>query len=466
MDSNNQLLSGLDDLLNEKCAAEKVTGMALMVSKNGEPIYDHFYGYRDIERELPINKDTIFGVASITKSFAALAIMQLVDAKKLSADDLVIKWLPEFKTPNNQYLDQIQVRHFMSHSSGLPGMEAVNRARALSKASDPDGEYLSGQLALLSSGQPIKNVVGLMNAMADMDYELLGPPGTRFNYSNEGFAMLQEIIERASGKPFIKYMNEHILEPLEMSRSIFLTEELQDFDNVTELYAYKHEKDGTFHSPAWWDVGDIYSNGSLKTTAADLMNYLEVYRNNGVVHGRRIISEESLREMTTIQFNTPTGRGYGYGLQIDQQHGIEFIGHGGSIKGVSSHMKVVPSKGISSIVLVNLADVAVEDVLMTALSHIIDIPAPHASHIPTFDVEGEKLQKYVGYYESAEGQKVEFLLEDNQLMMKAQNVKTKMRSYEEDGFISADGEKIKFLHDEHDNVTGAFKGLRFIPKVK
>lgn len=463
---NDQLLSVLDDELNEKCAHALVPGMALMVAREGEPIYENFYGYRDVDRKLPVNQDTIFGVASITKSFAALAIMQLEDAQRLSIDDPVVKWLPEFKTPNNHYLDQIKIKHFMSHTSGLPGMEAVNRARALSKANDPDGDYLSGQLALLSKGQPIKNVVELMNVMAKMDYELLGPPGTQLNYSNESFAMLQEIIERASGKPFIPYMREFILDPLGMDRSVFLTEDLKDFENVTELYAYRHGKEAIFHSPAWWDVGDIYSNGSLKSTAADLMKYLEVYRNNGVVQGHRIISEESLKKMMTVQIKTPTGRGYGYGLQIDKHNGIEFIGHGGSIKGVSSHMKVIPEKGITSIALINLADVAVEELQMNALAHITGISLPDASTISTIKVEKDTLQKYVGHYASAEGQKLNILLENDSLVIEVQNIQTKVRPFENDGFISADGEKIKFLYDEYNHISGVFKGLRFIPKIK
>ena len=104
----------IDQLLIEKCSVVKVPGMALMVAKDGETIYKHFYGYRDVDRELPVDQDTIFGVASITKSLAALAVMQLEDANKLSVDDPVIKWLPEFKTPKNQYRDDIKIKHFFT----------------------------------------------------------------------------------------------------------------------------------------------------------------------------------------------------------------------------------------------------------------------------------------------------------------------------------------------------------------
>src|SRR5699024_1815408 len=113
--------------------------------------------------------------------------------------------------------------------------------------------------------QSVQSVADVMKAMAETDYTVLGAPGEVFNYSNESYAMLQEIIERASGEAFIPYVESHIFNPLQMERSVFLTEDLKRHENVTELYAYTKEKEkSVFHSPAWWDVGNIYSNGSLK----------------------------------------------------------------------------------------------------------------------------------------------------------------------------------------------------------
>lgn len=453
----------IDQLLIEKCSVVKVPGMALMVAKDGETIYKHFYGYRDVDRELPVDQDTIFGVASITKSLAALAVMQLEDANKLSVDDPVIKWLPEFKTPKNQYRDDIKIKHFLSHTSGLPGMNAVNRARALSKAKDPDGEYLSGKEAVALSQEPVRNVVELMNAMAETDYELLGPPGTMFNYSNEGFAMLQEIIERASGKPLIHYMKEHIFEPLGMTRSVFRTAELHTFDNVTELYAYTHGKTDVFHSPFWWDVGDIYTNGSLKTSATDLMRYLEVYRLGGTVNGEKIISEASLKKMMTVHAVTPNGRGYGYGLQIDTHHGIDFIGHGGSIKGVSSHMKVIPKHGLTSVVLINLMEVDSENLLMTALTECLQMPMPDLTTLPSITLDD--LHIYTGTYQSQEGEQLDITMEEDHLVMFTNHLQINLKPIERDRLITPSGDMIVFIRDDEDRIKGVFKGLRYIPKL-
>src|SRR5690625_3456386 len=91
--------AALDGELTKKCERAKIPGMALVVAKEGKPIFEKYYGYRDVERQLEVTSDTVFGVASITKSFAALGIMQLVDQGKLSVDDPVTKWLPELTLP-------------------------------------------------------------------------------------------------------------------------------------------------------------------------------------------------------------------------------------------------------------------------------------------------------------------------------------------------------------------------------
>src|SRR5690625_2551890 len=89
----------LDQVLDEKCQKTKIPGMALIASHHGKRVYEKYYGYRNVEEKLPVTSETVFGVASITKSFASLAIMQLVDKGKLSAHDQVKKWVPQFELP-------------------------------------------------------------------------------------------------------------------------------------------------------------------------------------------------------------------------------------------------------------------------------------------------------------------------------------------------------------------------------
>lgn len=462
-----QIVSMLDEVLTDKCVKANIPGMALIMSQNGHPIYEKYYGYRDVGKKLPVNRDTIFGVASITKSLTALAVMQLEDAGKLSVDDQMIQWLPELQLPNQQYREKVKIHHLLSHTSGLPGMSAVNCARANSILNDPHGEYLSDRLSLLSNYRKIITVKELMEIMGETEYSLLGPPGSIFNYSNESYALLQEIIERASGESFITYVQKNILQPLGMNRSFFLTSDLKNIENVTELYAYRREEDGlsVFHSPAWWDVGDIYSNGSLKTSSLDLIKYLDVFRLGGTVKGEKIISKASVLKMTSAQAIMPTGDRYGYGLKVDCLSGMNIIGHGGSIKGVSSYIKVAKEQDITVSVLINIAEADAESMAFASLNHGLQMPDVIDREFTEYKLSEEQLKSFIGLYQSAEGQKAEILLNDNGIHIKIQKNLVRLKPYTIDSFMTPRGEKIKFIINDIGIVIGLFKGNRFIPKT-
>lgn len=461
MMTQSKQFAALDEELNLKCQKAKIPGMALVVAKEGIPIFEKYYGFRDVEQELEVTSDTVFGVASITKSFAALAIMQLADEDKLSVDDLVTKWLPEFKLPES-YEDQVTIHHLMTHTSGLPGLPAVHQARAQSIKNDPDGEYLFGKLPELED--KVTTVVDLLDLLGKLDYNMLNSPGNAFNYSNECFALLQEIIERASGQTFIEYMDEHILGPLNMEHSTFLTDDLQHMERVTELYAFtQDEKKEVFHSPAWWDVGDIYSNGSLKASVSDLIKYLEVYRLNGTVNGEQIVSESSVEQMMTPQATAPNDHQYGYGLQVHDRFGLRLVGHGGGIKGVSSNMLISKEHGVTVAVLTNIADVAAEDLAMTAMRHVLEVEEVVEGH--HYDISTEVLEQYSGTYESMEGHAFCVTVDGKKLRLDVDHQSTVIDPVEKDGFLTPDGKKVVFLRNELDEVIGIFSGLRYTPKI-
>lgn len=455
-------LEMLDETLTETCHTERIPGMAMIVSQDGANCFEKFYGHRDVERELPVTGDTIFGVASITKSFVALAIMQLDDAGKLTVDDPVVYWLPEFKLPNHEYTKRVTIHHLLTHTSGMPGLDAVNKARAQSMERDPDGAYLFGEIP--STERPVKTVSDVMNSMARTDYKLLGAPGEVFNYSNESYALLQGIIERASGESFITYMASHILHPLQMERSMFLLDDLTQQANVTELYAYTKDKERTvFHSPVWWDVGEIYANGSLKASVRGLMTYLEVYRLGGLVNGKRIVSEKSIQKMLHPQVTLPNGIQYGYGLQLRSESGFRFAGHGGGIKGVSSTIQFAVDEGLTICVLTNIADAPAEDLAMTAMNNLLDAEKPAA--LPEYRMTVEQLHTYAGHYQSQEGKELHAVMDDGKLHMQQEGDLIELRPYAADQFVMPGGKKLIFTVDTKRDVTGVFQGMRWLPKV-
>lgn len=451
----------LDATLHKKCQTDQIPGMALVVSQHGKQVFEKTYGYRDVEKRLPVTIDTVFGVASITKSVVALAIMQLEDAKKLTVEDPVVDWLPELKLPNQTDAEQITIHHLLTHTAGFPGLDAVNQARAESIRCDPDGEYLFEEVP--ETNRPIHTVTDVMKVMEETDYKMLGAPGDVFNYSNESYALLQEIMERASGEDFITYVKSAIFDPLEMNRSMFLTEELAQHDNVTELYAYSKEKEGKFfHSPVWWDVGSIYSNGSLKASARDLMKYLEVYRLDGLVNGKRIVSETGIQKMITPQITLPNGNQYGYGLQVQDKPAIRFVGHGGSIKGVSSNIQYAQEKDLTICVVTNIADVAAADIAFDAMNLLLDRSDEEV--LPEYEMAATQLKAYAGHYQSRENQELDVDFQDNMLFVKWGSNVIPIRPYKMNHFVTEDGKKFIFTANKQNQVTGVFRGMRWIPK--
>lgn len=455
--------SELDAELTAWCKRENIPGMALIATKDGKPIFEKCIGFRDSEQGLPVTPDTVFGVASITKSLTALAVMQLADAEKLSVEDPVVKWLPEFRLLDDTHGNAITIHHLLTHTSGLPGMDAVHRARAASIIEDPDGAEIFDNPGPLEKALTVETLEDVLEVMADTEFQLLAAPGELFNYSNEGYALLQEIIERAGGKPYIKHVQEYILDPIGMDRSVFRTEELQAMTDVTELYAYR-KKPEVFHSQAWWDVGGIYANGSLKSSAADLVKYTEMFRCGGLAGSTGIMSEAGIRKMTTPHVFLPTGKAYGYGLQIDPEQEFRLFGHGGSIKGVSSHMKVAPEAGMTVIVLMNIADAPAEDIAMRTLKRLLGLPVT-AEPLPEYRLASEHLSKYAGHYESAEGQRAEVTLREGVLQLHAGQDSNPIRPVGKHSFVAPGGDRLKFLTDEQGDIKALFKGMRVLSKI-
>src|SRR5204863_9291274 len=158
----------------------------------------------------------------------------------------------------------------------------------------------------------------LIALMARQEWSVLGPPGRVLSYSNEGFVLLAAIVERASGQSFPDYLREHVLDPIGMTRTGLYTRAPPPLEPEVVPFALdsRDGKRDVFASPAWWDQGQMYGNGGLKSTTRDLLRYLELYRDGGVVHGRRLLSAGGVAQMTTPHMPIATGGSYGYGLQI------------------------------------------------------------------------------------------------------------------------------------------------------
>jgi CubicO group peptidase (beta-lactamase class C family) len=269
--------AGLDrafELLRSWVDQGTLPGASALVARRGFVVGRRWFGDAALPpRRRPIGRDTLFAVASVTKPFTATAIMQLAERGALSIDQPVETLLPEFAGPGKE---GITLRHFLSHTSGLPEYADDNeeiRARHLG---------LDAFVRSYCGGQPCF------------------APGSRWSYSNFGFGLAGEIIARRGGLGYHELVAAGILEPLRMSDSYLRPPEsvwgrIAEVSLPTEPRS-DHER---YNSPYFRGLGIPW--GGLYSTPDDLAVFAQAFLEGGAHGGRRILSPASVREMTRNQ---------------------------------------------------------------------------------------------------------------------------------------------------------------------
>ena len=187
----------------ETMAKHAIPAVALAVAEEGTEVFAEGFGVREVGAGGEITPDSIFGVASVTKGFTALAIMQLAEAGKLSVDDLVVRYLPGYRTPDAMGTSATTIHHFLTHTAGLPPL--ASRFFALARAATDD-PFAAPRPAWIAEHAPLDTADDLLAYIAGLDFAPLGAPGECFSYCNEGFALLGAIVERVSGQHYVEYV--------------------------------------------------------------------------------------------------------------------------------------------------------------------------------------------------------------------------------------------------------------------
>lgn len=207
--------------LDQLCAAlfpADEPGAAVLIMKGDNIIFDKGYGIADIDTKIPIDGNTFFNIASVSKQFTAVAILQLAEQGKLSLEDPVSKYFPEFKAP---FWKDIQIKHLLSHSSGVPD----------ARGGIPRELKIKGDEALAMSYLP------------DLDH-LHFQPGTAYEYINPTFVLCGAIVEKVTGQPFVAYVAENIFRPAGMKRTLYFDPAHQELiPNMAHGYEYADVED-------------------------------------------------------------------------------------------------------------------------------------------------------------------------------------------------------------------------------
>lgn len=399
----------IDSIIKAYAAINKFNGTALIHYQN-KNIFERSYGWQDAEKKILNQDQSVYQIASLTKSFTALLIVKLNEEGKLSVKDPISKFIPDYPRGN-----EITIEHLLTHTSGI--YEVLRNK-----------EYFS----LLHTGKSIaKNKELSFFENEPLDFE----PGTQFSYTNSGYILLGIIIEKMTGLSYEDAVRKIILNPLKMSHTGFNYLALKSpYKTVPYSYISKtrQEKTEVWNSTLTGPAGQIYS------TVEDLYNYYIGLRDY------KIVSKEAFKKATT-----PFLSGYGYGWFIDDLYGKKLINHGGNIEGSTSYFAMLPEDDLCIILLNNITSKKLEKAGNTILAALLEqpytLPQPKKEAMLSVDI----LKKYVGDYQLADNSVIHILYENGQLFIQNnKDPKVRMLAEKEDAF---------FLQDDDTEITFILK---------
>ena len=307
------------DLYKRAVEHDHVRGAVLYVARRGEVLLHEAIGLRHHGYRLPMQKDTLFRMASNTKPVVATAIMMLADDGKLTVEDPAAKFLPSF---DNDKSRGITIAQLLSHTSGFRIEPIFYPFKA--------GEEISLQSAVAKFGAE-------------------GPkeaPG-EYSYSNAGYNTLGAIIEVVSGMPLEQFLESRIYDPLGMTDTLN-HEDAAKLDRMATVYRGRRSQDGkTVRFTQGFTPGDgpdfpvIRASGGMISTAVDYAKFLDMFRQGGMANGRRLLKEETVKAMITPRVKTSDAASYGYGWMIGADGSFSHTGSDGTMAWVDPARDVI-----------------------------------------------------------------------------------------------------------------------------
>ena len=416
--SQQSLAAELDKLISPHYKAD-APGATVIVVKDGTTVFRKAYGLADIARKVPLTPETSLRLGSITKQFTAVGILLLAEEGKLSVQDDITKYLPGYPTHGKK----ISIEHLLTHTSGI-----------VSYTGKP------GYVETMARDMPVSAMIdSFKNDPLEFD------PGSRYKYNNSGYFLLGAIIEKVSGQPYAKFLEQRIFLPLQMHQTAY-----EGHERGAGPRALGHSPQDTHFGPSQpLSMTQPYAAGALVSSVDDLARW------DAALSSGKLLKEASWKQATTpYRLSTGKPNTYGYGWDIDKLQGAPMVAHGGAINGFNTFALRLPADQVYVAVLSNTDSGMARSDLVAKKAAALAIGKPYPEY-KKLTLDTVSLDAYAGTYELQElGQRIVRRDKDTLVFERPGRGALPLSAFAQDAFFLPGGlDHVKFSRDAKGAVT-------------
>lgn len=365
-------MKALDARIQELVKKDRLPGVTVCIKGPEGTVFEQAYGYRNAALNVQTDLNTMFGIASMSKSITCLALSILESEGKLSWNDPVYKYFPEFRVPGAPR-DTVTLRTLAQHTAGIPPMEPLEWSIAVNSI-NRSGEWIDAMRA--SAPNSMSTIDQIIDYIANCEYPTVGAPGENMSYSNEGYAILSYVADKAAGIPLEQFCMDRIFRPLGMTRTIMdddcvSARELSG-GNITSLF---EREDGELICDDNWSVLPPFRGCAMvKSTARDMAAYYRCLSNYGMHEGKQVLPRTAVEAMIGPSIPAQDIACYGLGLYKRVKCGHTICEHSGGLHGVSTKGGLLLKEGYGFAVLCNCGDEDMDDIMWTCYNAVMGLP--------------------------------------------------------------------------------------------
>jgi len=426
--SEKELAAQIDRLLSEIYKPGQ-PGAAVLVKKHGRIILRKGYGLANLELNVPIEPDTVFRIGSITKQFTAVAVLMLAEEGKLSLQDEITRFVPDYPTQGKK----ITVENLLTHTSGIKNYTNLPEWLPLQRK-----DMTLVELIDLFKNQPL-------------DFA----PGEWWKYSNSGYVLLGAIIEKASGLTYADFLAQRIFGPLGLKNTFY-----DSPSRIIPRRASGYAKGSAgFENAPYLSMSQPYAAGSLASSVDDLAAWTE-----SLLSGKLLKRETLEQAFVPYKLKDGTNTKYGYGWSISDYEGHRLIEHSGGIHGFLSHALFFPEDGIFVALLANSTVMEMQPEPYAFKTGCLALGIPFKEPVPVSLPEKET-EPLIGVYVDSRGGEVIIRRREGKLLLETEELgESEIKPVSSTEFFLVDfPARLHFLRDEGKKIAGLKMSARIGP---